>query len=151
MCAYYRECSVVAISSVWPEPIATIGLEVMRYGLPIVAFDAGGIKDWLTEGQNGFLIPWMDTVAYAAALDRLLMDKTLARRLGANGLAFVNREYDFLKPQLLVASFKDFLGHGLFLVEGETHKRQRKMMNPAFTHNNIKVSIFFCYCGKNLF
>lgn len=93
--AYYRECSVVAISSVWPEPIATIGLEVMRYGLPIVAFDAGGIKDWLTNGENGLLIPWMDTAAYAAALDRLLMDKTLARRLGANGLDFVNREYDF--------------------------------------------------------
>jgi glycosyltransferase involved in cell wall biosynthesis len=93
--AYYRECSAVAISSVWPEPIATIGLEVMRYGLPIVAFDAGGIKDWLTEGQNGFLIPWMNTAAYAAALDRLLMDKSLARRLGSNGLDFVNREYDF--------------------------------------------------------
>jgi glycosyltransferase involved in cell wall biosynthesis len=92
---YYRECSVVAISSVWPEPIATIGLEVMRYGLPIVAFDAGGIKDWLSDGQNGFLVPWMDTTAYASALDRLLLDKALARRLGANGLAFVNREYDF--------------------------------------------------------
>ena len=24
---YYRECSVVALSSVWPEPIATIGLD----------------------------------------------------------------------------------------------------------------------------
>jgi glycosyltransferase involved in cell wall biosynthesis len=93
--AYYRECSVVAISSVWPEPIATIGLEVMRYGLPIVAFDAGGIKDWLSDGQNGFLVPWMDTTAYASALDRLLLDKALAKRLGANGLAFVNREYDF--------------------------------------------------------
>jgi glycosyltransferase involved in cell wall biosynthesis len=92
---YYRECSVVAISSVWPEPIATIGLEVMRYGLPIVAFDAGGIKDWLSDGQNGFLVPWMDTTAYAKALDRLLLDKALARRLGANGLTFVNREYDF--------------------------------------------------------
>ena len=56
---YYRECSVIALSSVWPEPIATIGLEVMRYGLPVVAFDAGGIKDWLQNDVNGLLVPWM--------------------------------------------------------------------------------------------
>ncbi len=93
--AYYRECSVVALSSVWPEPIATIGLEVMRYALPVVAFDAGGIKDWLTDGHNGFLVPWMDRTAYAARLDQLLQDKNLARRLGENGLRLVSERYDF--------------------------------------------------------
>ena len=63
--SYYRECSVVALSSVWPEPIATIGLEVMRYALPVVAFDAGGIKDWLKDGFNGHLVPWMNRDASA--------------------------------------------------------------------------------------
>ena len=92
---YYRECSVVAISSVWPEPIATIGLEVMRYALPVVAFDAGGIKDWLKDGENGFLVPWMDRTAYARAIERLLKDKALARQMGLNGLASVSRNYDF--------------------------------------------------------
>jgi len=92
---YYRECSVVALSSVWPEPIATIGLEVMRYALPVVAFDAGGIKDWLQDGHNGCLVPWMDVRAYAARLEQLLRDKALARRMGAAGLAFVSAHYDF--------------------------------------------------------
>lgn len=93
--AYYRECSVVALSSVWPEPIATIGLEVMRYGLPVVAFDAGGIKDWLEDGHNGCLVPWMDRDAYAARLDQLLQDKPLARRMGEAGLKLVTERYDF--------------------------------------------------------
>ena len=92
---YYRECSVVAISSVWPEPIATIGLEVMRYALPVVAFDAGGIRDWLTDGKTGFLVPWSDVDQYAARIDQLLQDKPLARRLGENGLKFVSERYDF--------------------------------------------------------
>jgi len=92
---YYRECSVVALSSVWPEPIATIGLEVMRYALPVVAFDAGGIKDWLLDGHNGYLVPWMDRDAYAARLDTLLTDKPLARRLGEAGLKLVTERYDF--------------------------------------------------------
>ena len=93
--AYYRECSVVALSSVWPEPIATIGLEVMRYALPVVAFDAGGIKDWLKDDFNGRLVPWMDRDAYAAALDDLLQDKARARHLGENGLRLVSARYDF--------------------------------------------------------
>jgi glycosyltransferase involved in cell wall biosynthesis len=93
--AYYRECSVVALSSVWPEPIATIGLEVMRYALPVVAFDAGGIKDWLHDGHNGFLVPWMDRQQFAARLKQLLTDKPLARRLGENGLRLVSERYDF--------------------------------------------------------
>ncbi len=93
--AYYRECSVVALSSLWPEPIATIGLEVMRYALPVVAFDAGGIKDWLIDGHNGHLVPWMDRAAFAAGIDDLLQNKAKARELGQNGLQLVSERYDF--------------------------------------------------------
>lgn len=92
---FYRECSVVALSSVWPEPIATIGLEVMRYALPVVAFDAGGIKDWLIDGHNGFLVTWMDRRQFAARLKQCLTDKSLARRLGEAGLKLVSERYDF--------------------------------------------------------
>jgi glycosyltransferase involved in cell wall biosynthesis len=92
---YYRECSVVALPSVWPEPIATIGLEVMRYALPVVGFDAGGVKDWLFDGHNGFLVPWMDTDTFAKRIDTLLGDKALARELGENGLKLVSERYDF--------------------------------------------------------
>lgn len=93
--AYYRDCSVVALSSVWPEPIATIGLEVMRHALPVVAFDAGGIKDWLIDGHNGHLVPWMDRGAFAAGIDDLLRNKNKARELGMNGLRLVSERYDF--------------------------------------------------------
>ncbi|MEO7297010.1 MAG: glycosyltransferase family 4 protein [Verrucomicrobiota bacterium] len=92
---FYRECTAVAISSVWPEPFATIGMEAMRYGIPVVAFDAGGIKDWLKDGENGFLVPWMNREKYAACLDQLLKNKTLAREMGERGLRMVNEQYDF--------------------------------------------------------
>ena len=92
---YYRECSVVALSSLWPEPIATIGLEVMRYALPVVAFDAGGIKDWLLDGENGFLVPWMDRAKFAVRVEQLLNDKPLAKKLGEAGLKLVSERYDF--------------------------------------------------------
>jgi hypothetical protein len=69
--ACYRDASLVAVSFVWPEPIATIGLEVMRYGLPVVAFNAGDIPGWLHDNETGRLVPWGDVPAYAAAMRRL--------------------------------------------------------------------------------
>lgn len=94
---YYRECSVVAVSSVWPEPFGAVGLEAMRFGLPVVAFDAGGIKEWLTTGHNGFLVPWMDRVAFAARVEKLLGDKALARQMGERGRQLVAEQYEFSK------------------------------------------------------
>ena len=92
---YYRESSVVAVSSVWPEPFGMAGIEAMRHGLPVVAFDAGGISEWLIDGQNGFLAPWMDREGYAARIGQLLRDKTLARRMGERGRQLAARQYDF--------------------------------------------------------
>jgi len=92
---YYRDASAFLLSSLWPEPIATIGLEVMRFALPVIAWDAGGIKDWLEDGHNGYLVAWKDEAAFAARVDELLRDKALARTMGANGLALVSERYDF--------------------------------------------------------
>jgi glycosyltransferase involved in cell wall biosynthesis len=91
----YLEASVAVVSSVWPEPFGAVGLEAMRFGLPVVAFDAGGIREWLANGQNGFLVPWMDRVAFAARVDELLGNKTLARRMGDCGRQLVASKYGF--------------------------------------------------------
>jgi glycosyltransferase involved in cell wall biosynthesis len=91
---FYLEASVFAMPSVWPEPFGMAGPEAMRYGLPVVAFGSGGINEWLHDGENGFLAPWMDIDAFGARLQLLLTDKALAWRLGRNGMANVNREYN---------------------------------------------------------
>jgi len=92
---HYRECSVVVMSSVWPEPFGMAGIEAMRCGLPVVAFDAGGIREWLIDGYNGCLVPWMDRAAYAARVEELLRNKTLARQMGERGRELVSEHYDF--------------------------------------------------------
>lgn len=92
---FYRECSVVAVSSVWPEPFGAVGLEAMRFGLPVVAFDAGGIREWLSNGHNGFLVPWMDRAAFAWRLEELLGNKALGRQMGERGRQLVADRYEF--------------------------------------------------------
>ena len=92
---YYRDASLAVMSSVWPEPFGATGLEAMRCGLPVVAFDAGGIREWLLDETNGCLVPWMDRAAFAARVETLLRDKGLAARLGANGRQIAEERFNF--------------------------------------------------------
>ena len=92
---FYADASAAVVSSVWPEPFGAVGLEAMRHSLPVVAFAAGGINEWLLDGQNGFLVPWMDRKQFAARLDRLLADKSLGRELGARGRQLLRDKFNF--------------------------------------------------------
>jgi glycosyltransferase involved in cell wall biosynthesis len=91
---YFLEATCLVVSSVWPEPFGLVGPEAMLHGLPVVAFDSGGIREWLLDGENGFLVPWMDTNRLSARIEQLLLDKSLARRLGRRGMELVNQVYD---------------------------------------------------------
>jgi glycosyltransferase involved in cell wall biosynthesis len=66
-----REASVLALPSVWPEPFGLVGLEAARFGVPAVAFDVGGVRQWLQDGHNGFLASAHPPTAesFASALD----------------------------------------------------------------------------------
>ncbi len=92
---FYSEASVAVVSSIWPEPFGAVGIEAMRHGLPVVAFDAGGISEWLIDGENGFLVPWMDRARFAARIEQLLRDKALARKLGEHGRHLALEKFDF--------------------------------------------------------
>jgi glycosyltransferase involved in cell wall biosynthesis len=89
---FYQQASLLAVSSVWPEPFGLIGREAMTHALPVVAFDAGGIREWLFDGENGFLVPWKDTACFAARIEQLLSDKNLARQMGRRGRELVSQQ-----------------------------------------------------------
>ena len=92
---FYEDASLAVVSSVWPEPFGAVGLEAMRHGLPVVAFAAGGISEWLFDGQNGFLVPWMDRGKFAERIEQLLNNKALARELGARGRQLLRDKFNF--------------------------------------------------------
>ena len=57
--------------------------EAMAHGRPVVATAVGGLPDMVVDGETGLLVPPGDPRALRAAIDRLLADADLRRRLGA--------------------------------------------------------------------
>ena len=87
-----REVVVLAVPSRWPEPFGLVGLEAGVFGTPAVAFDAGGIADWLEDGENGRLIdPALGAHGLGDAITDILRDPDLRRRLGTGARAAAAR------------------------------------------------------------
>jgi glycosyltransferase involved in cell wall biosynthesis len=49
------EATLLAVPSIWPEPFGLVGLEAAFASIPAIAFDVGGISEWLRDGYNGYL------------------------------------------------------------------------------------------------
>jgi len=50
-----QQADLLVMPSVWPEPFGFVGLEAARQGVPAVAFDVGGVREWLVPGETGWL------------------------------------------------------------------------------------------------
>jgi glycosyltransferase involved in cell wall biosynthesis len=68
---WLRRASLLAVPSVWPEPFGLVGLEAAAFGVPAIAFDVGGIREWLTPWENGFLVS-RDSLHPTAFADELV-------------------------------------------------------------------------------
>lgn len=81
--AKFREATILCMPSVWPEPFGLVGLEAARLGVPAIAFDVGGISEWLKHGINGILIPGTPPSADAlgTAIAELLSNSQQLQRM----------------------------------------------------------------------
>jgi len=70
-------------------------LEAMAHGRPVVATGVGGLRDLVVDGETGIVVPPRDPVALRSALERLLGDPQLRRRLGAAGRERARAEFSW--------------------------------------------------------
>jgi glycosyltransferase involved in cell wall biosynthesis len=81
--ALYEECDLLVFPSVWPEPFGLAGPEAGLHGVPVAAFDVGGVSEWLLDGVNGYLAPGHPPTAegLAEAVVKCLRDPNVYERL----------------------------------------------------------------------
>jgi glycosyltransferase involved in cell wall biosynthesis len=86
----YRRADLFALSCLVTDDgdrdgIPNVLVEAMAMGLPVVSTPVSGIGELLDHMQNGILAAEKDSESLAAAMELLLEDPSLRRRLGTNG------------------------------------------------------------------
>jgi glycosyltransferase involved in cell wall biosynthesis len=76
-----QDADVFLLSSL-SEGISNAVLEAMACGLPIVSSDCGGMREAITHGVEGFLVPSRDQNRIAECLKKLYEDADLRKRMG---------------------------------------------------------------------
>ncbi|MAE70027.1 MAG: hypothetical protein CME06_06115 [Gemmatimonadetes bacterium] len=90
----YRGISILAFPSLIPESFGAVGIEAQAHALPVVAFDAGGVSEWLSVPDTGILAPFGDRASLRRGLERLLDDPAEARAMGERGRERAWRHYE---------------------------------------------------------
>ncbi len=72
---------VAALPSLW-EPFGLAALEAMAVETPVVVSRTGGLTEFVTQGESGYLVPPADAQALAESITRLLEDPAMRNRMG---------------------------------------------------------------------
>lgn len=75
------------------DNLPTVIMEAMAAGLPVISTPVAGVPEMVVPDVNGELVPEHDPVAICAALERLISDPVLARRLGDRGRQIAQEKF----------------------------------------------------------
>lgn len=70
------------VPSIYPDPFPLVPLEMMACGLPVVAYNIGGLKESIVDGETGYLVENMRPEFLARAVERLLDNEDLMFAMG---------------------------------------------------------------------
>lgn len=98
---YYRASSIFVLPSISrAEAFGLVQLEAMAAGLPVVNTDVNsGVPEVSLDGVTGITVPPEDANSLAQALNRLMADAALRKRMGEAGKVRVHREFS---PELMI-------------------------------------------------
>lgn len=89
---YYHVMDIFALPT-YREGFPGVSLEAQAAGIPVVTTEATGAIDSVVDRQTGLIVPVGDVKALSAAIDRLLGDSLLRKRMGEAGRARVEDSF----------------------------------------------------------
>ena len=81
---HYRAATALVVPSV-EEGLGLVAVEAHLCQTPVVAFDSGGLRDVVADGETGILVPRIDAPSLAAGIARLLSRADKGTALGIEG------------------------------------------------------------------
>lgn len=89
----YSQADIVCLPS-YREGLPKSLIEAAACGLPIVTTDTTGCKDVVINGVNGILVPPGDPQELADALEKLISNADLRKKMGLAGRILVEKKFD---------------------------------------------------------
>jgi len=89
----YRESDILVFSSIWDEPFGLTNLEAMASGTALVSTTCGGPGEFLKDGENAMTFVAGDAASLATAIEKLMDDPALCRRIAREGLRTVTEDF----------------------------------------------------------
>jgi glycosyltransferase involved in cell wall biosynthesis len=89
-----KASDVVAMLSVWSEPLGRIPIEAFKLGTPCISTNSGALPETIKDGYNGFLVNPGDTETIVKRIKQLLSDKKLREEFVRNGKATIMEQFD---------------------------------------------------------
>lgn len=89
----YREAEIL-VHPTTSDLSPWVILEAMASGCAVITTPVGGIVDLVDEGKTGLFVPVGNPPALAVAIQKLVTDPSLRRRMGARGRKVVEEHYD---------------------------------------------------------
>ncbi len=89
MDVFYRSIDLLILPSQQPDPLPTVILEAMQYGIPVAATAQGGALEMVQENETGIFIP-LDNAVVAAEKIHAILPASTRHQMGAAGKERVN-------------------------------------------------------------
>jgi glycosyltransferase involved in cell wall biosynthesis len=138
---------ILVHASITPEPFGQVILEGMAKGVPVVAADAGGIREILTNRKTGLLVPPGDAPALADELLSLFSDAERRSTIGKAGYEHVCQNFRSSKTARAVEAV-----YRNVLPSPHRHSKQKARLprrtltqDPAGASRRLPTSRFFRY------
>ncbi len=84
---------VQVVPSVWEEPFGNVVIEAMLRGTPVVASQIGGLTETIVHEKTGLLVPPGNVDELAAAVERLLRDAPLSKKISRAAQSEAEKKY----------------------------------------------------------
>ena len=84
----------VFVMPTYADAFATVFLEAMAAGLPVIASQLPQIYEVVSDGETGFLVPSGDRHALACKIRHLIENPTLGREMGAKGRRVAEQKFN---------------------------------------------------------
>ena len=88
---------MVAVPSLWPDPLPRTVMEAMAVGKPVVAYDTGGVSEMVAEGDTGLMVSPGDVDGLANRINQLADDPDLRQKMGAAAGRRARREFSLVR------------------------------------------------------